>query len=237
MKEQGIHPDIRRRVRYTVASLVFAAAALGHSTAGAAEIIIKNDSIPPGTSLPNFIPGERAGAWLTTPVAGDIVGVQIIWSSFYGGAPDSVEAAITVSAAGTFPTPGMTFDTILGPTLVDGVVNEFRYLDPPTNFVPLQISVVAGQTFVVDIEFQNANMGNLFVGSIEVDSDGCQTGLNSILSLPGGWNDAGLLGVSGDFGIRAIIQPIPEPGSFMMMLFGAAAVVRRRKPKKGQIPN
>ena len=89
--------------------LVFSTIALLATTVGAAEITVKNDSIPApgsGTPLPAFIPNEQAAAWLTTPVAGDIVGVQVLWASQFGGNPASQELGIHVYAAGTFPTPG-----------------------------------------------------------------------------------------------------------------------------------
>ena len=155
---------------------------------GAAEITVQNDSIPPGTPLTAFLSGERAAAWLTMPVAGDIVGVEVIWSSMFGGTPPSLETAITLSPAGTYPTPGaVPLATIVLPTLLDGVPNVFRHLDPPADTMPLQIPVTAGQVIVVDLEFLNTNANNNFAPSVEFDSDGCQNGLNSVFALPGGW--------------------------------------------------
>ena len=179
------------------------------STVGAAEITVKNDSIPAGgfgTPLPAFVPNEQAAAWLTTPVAGDIVGVQVLWDSLFGGNPSSQELGIHIYAAGTFPTPGGLLASVTGPLLVDGSVNEFRYLDPPTNSVALQVPVSAGQTFVVAIEFLNQSSGNMFASGVGYDGDGCQTGKNSVFAIPGDWSDACLLGVAGDFGIRAIVS-------------------------------
>ncbi len=200
---------------------------------GAVEITLQNDSIPApgsGTPLLNFIPNEQAAAWLTTPVAGDIVGVQVLWASQFGGNPASQELGIHVYAAGTFPVPGALLASVTGPLMIDGSVNEFRFLDPPTNNVPLQVPVSAGQTFVVAIEFLNQNAGNQFASSVEIDGDGCQTGKNSVFVIPGGWYDAGSLGVSGDFGIRAIVNPIPEPSSLALLaLGGLLALMRRRR--------
>jgi len=209
-------------------TLVLLLVALCPATAAASEIIVKNDSIPPGTALPTFLPGERVASWLTAPISGNIVGVQILWGSLLGGNPAQLETAITVSAAGTFPAPGASLATIVQPTLVDGIVNEFRYLDPGTNLIPLSVPVTAGQTFVVDLEFLNQSFGNPLASSIEYDS-AIQPGLNSVFVVPGGWAAAGPLGVTGDWGIRAII--VPEPSSLVMLAVGLLAVVavgRRR---------
>jgi hypothetical protein len=162
-------------------------------------------------------------------VAGDIVGVQVLWASQFGGNPASQELGIHIYAAGTFPTPGALLASVTGPLMIDGSVNEFRHLDPPANSVPLQVPVSAGQTFVVAIEFLNQNSGNQFGTSVEVDGDGCQTGKNSVFVIPGGWFDACPLGVSGDFGIRAIVNPIPEPSSLALLALGLLALIRRRK--------
>ena len=179
------------------------------STVGATEITVKNDSIPAaGSGMPllAFVPNEQAAAWLTMPATGDIVGVQVLWASLFGGNPSSQELGIHIYAAGNFPTPGGLLGSVTGPLLVDGSVNEFRYLDPPTNSVALQIPLSAGQTFVVAIEFLNQSSGNPFATGVEYDSDGCQTGKNSVFAIPGGWSDACLLGVTGDLGIRAIVN-------------------------------
>ena len=37
---------------------------------------------------------------------------------------------------------------IVGPQLSDGAVNEFRFLDPPTNATPMRVPVTAGQAAV-----------------------------------------------------------------------------------------
>ena len=119
-----------------------------------------------------------------------------------------------------------------GPVLIDGATNEFRFLDPPVDSVPLQVPVIAGQTFVVAIEFLNQQaQGNPFVPSVEYDADGCQAGVNAVFTIPGGWADACLAGVPGDFGIRAIVNPIPEPATFLVMMAGGLSMLlKRRRP-------
>jgi len=191
------------------------------STAAASEIIVQNDSIPPGTSLPTFVPGDRIAAWLTAPISGNVVGVQVWWGSLFNGNPSQLEMAIRVSNAGVFPTPGATLATILGPTLNDGVLNEFRYLDPGINTIPLSVPVTAGQTFVVDLEIQNQSSGNPTASSVLIDG-AIQAGVNSVFTPANGWLDAGPQGVTGDWGIRAIIAP--EPSGAVLLVVGLAAL-------------
>jgi hypothetical protein len=195
------------------ASFLFAISA--GDRAAAVEIILQNDSLPtPGTGvvLNAFIPGERAASWFTAPATGDIVGVQVFWASLFGGAPDQLETAITVSTNGTFPTVGVADATIPGPMLVDGSDNEFRTIDSPIDAIPLHVPVAAGQSFSVDIEFLNQSAGNAFAPSIETDADGTMAGAQSVFVMPGGWVDANPLGIQGDFAIRAIFAYAPTPG-------------------------
>jgi len=201
---------------------------IGLIPAGGAEVILKNDSIAPGAALTQFLSGERVASWFTVPTAGDLVGVQVVWGSMFGGSPNTIETAITVSAGGVFPTPGATLATVPTPTLVDGPINEYRHLDV-AQIIPMQVPVTAGQVVVVDLEFFNTNAGNNFAGSIEHDLDGCQLGLNSVLAIPGVWADACLLGVNGDWGIRAILQPVPEPSAALLVLAGLAGLAARRR--------
>lgn len=187
----------------------------------ATEILLRHDTVPAGGSnnpLNTFIVGEQAASWHTSPVNGDIVGVQIQWDSTFGGNPPSQEFAVYVYGGGTFPTPGPLLAQIVAPVLSDMSANEMRHLDPPANTVPLQVPVTSGQTFVVALEFFNQNAGNVFASSVEFDQDGITPGVNAVYALPGGWLDAGPQGVLGDFGIRAIVRQIPEPGCMLLAL-------------------
>jgi len=204
----------------------------------ASEIVVQIDSIASpgaGTPLPNLLPNEIATTWLTAPVAGDIVGVQVFWDSAIGANPDSTETAIHIYSAGTFPTPGSALTSIGGTngvTLKDRTLNEFRFTDPPTNSSPLSVPVSAGQTFVVGLEFLNQSSGNSFASSIEVDG-ALQTGKNSIYLNPpnGTWTSGTSVSLPGDFGIRAILKPVPEPATIALSILGGlflCRIVRRR---------
>jgi len=108
--------------------------AFGGGPSIAAEIIVRNDSMTDASSVTPcvcFMPGDVPAAWLTAPMSGKIVGVQIFWKSSLGGAPDHQETAIRVYDGSTFPTPGSILSNDGGgdaeiaiPMLADGVLNE-----------------------------------------------------------------------------------------------------------------
>jgi hypothetical protein len=227
------------------------AALLASSSPGeAAEVVESNDSTAagiPSTVANLFVVGESTAAWLTASCTGDIVAMQVYWASQFGGQPPQLEQALTLFAAGIFPTPGATLASIPGPTFADGVVNEFRFLDPPVNSVPLQVPIVSGQGFVVSTQFANQSAGNPFASSVTYDQDSCQAGANAVDVIPGGWNDACPLGVTGDWVIRAVIdcaQPavpaLDTPGYLALLLslsaagIGGLAVARRASRRRGE---
>ncbi len=191
---------------------------LGAPPAGAAEITVQNDTAPPGTPCNCFIPGESTAAWLTATCTGEIVAVQARWRSAVGGSPQQMEDSIRIQGAGTFPTPGSTLlnqggspAIVVAPTLTDGIVNEFRFLDPPSNTVPLDVPVTSGQSFVVAFKYFNQSSGGApFAPDLVYDADGCQASRNAVDVSPGGWSDACTLGVPGDWALRAVIDCDPS---------------------------
>ncbi len=230
------HPHRRgTRARCLPALAMVVLVAQSHRFAVADEIIIVNDSMPvagAGTPLQAFVPNEIAAGWFTTPVTGDLVGVQILWNSLFGFNPPTLELGIHIYQGGAFPTPGPPVATIPGPVLQDTTINEFRDLDPPANQVPLSVPLIAGETFVVGLEFLNQNANNQFASSIEIDNDGCTAGANSVFVIPGAWQNACQLGVNGDFGIRAIVREVPEPGTACFAAMTIAWMgMRRREPR------
>ena len=186
----------------------------------AAEVTESNDSTlggVPSTPFANFLAGESTAAWLTASCTGDIVAAQVYWASQFGAAPSQIEQSISIFGSGTHPTPGAVLvnqggasAVVVGPTLFDGVMNEFRHLDPPVNATPLRVPIAAGQSFVVSLEFLNQSSGGApFSPAPTADQDGCQALKNAVDVLPGGWSDACVLGVTGDWVIRAVIDCQP----------------------------
>jgi hypothetical protein len=153
---------------------------------------------------PCFVTGEEAGAVLEAPPEHypiEILRVGIGWGSQYGGTPQSLEQAIHIYDAG-LPNPGTPILTLEGPVLTDGVINEFD-LEP----LPGEIEITSG-AFTVTLEFLNSNAGDIFAPSMVHDGNGCQSGKNVVYAIPGGWYDACLLGVTGDWVVFAIYRQV-----------------------------
>jgi len=161
-----------------------------------AEPPLQNHTGAGTTTCPCFVPGEEAGAIFTLPASEypiEILKVGIGWGSTFGGQPDSLEQAFHIYAGG-LPNPGTPIFSQAGPVLVDGVINLFD-VEP----IPGEIIVNSGP-FMVTLEFLNQNSGGSpFTPSVVHDGNGCQPGKNSVFAIPGGWFDACLLGVTGDW--------------------------------------
>ncbi len=193
-------------------SMIWIAIALAAAdTAGANEVTVKNDSLvnnSSGNIQAGFAVGEKAAAWLTSPCDGNIVAAQVFWRSLFGGAPQIVQESVEISTAGAFPVPGTIEQTIQGPVLTDGVINEYRYLDE-NNTIPLIIPVAQDETFVVALTFAEApdpSQGP----SVVSDTDGIEPNRNAIYADIGGgtfqWFSSSTLGVNGDWVIRAVVD-------------------------------
>ncbi len=152
---------------------------------------------------PCFVPGEEAGAVLSAP-GGDypieILRVGIGWGSQFGGAPQSLESAINIRAGG-LPNPGSPIASISGPVMTDGFINEFDF-EP----LPGKVLVNSGPV-TATLQFQNSNSGDIFAPSMVHDGNGCQASRNVVFAIPGGWFDACLLGVSGDWVVYVVYRP------------------------------
>jgi hypothetical protein len=177
---------------------------------------------------PCFVTGEEAGAILEAPPEHypiEILRVGIGWGSLYGGTGASLEQAIHIYDAG-LPNPGTPIFTIEGPQLTDGYINVFD-LEP----LPGEIIIDSGP-FTVTLEFLNSNAGNPFAPSMVHDGNGCQPGKNVVFAIPGGWYDACLLGVTGDWVVNAIYRQV-DCGSGVeeeYAVSGNAAVLMRPQP-------
>ena len=181
------------------------------ASAAANEVTVQNDSLGnggSGTIEAGFVPNEKAAAWLTTPCDGNIVAVDIFWRSLLGNAPLAIEDSIEIYRFGTFPVPGDLAETIGGPVLTDGVLNEYRYLDE-NQTIPLIVPVTQNETFVVALTFAEApdpTQGP----SVVIDEDGATPNRNAIYASLGGgnfqWFSNTTLGANGDWVIRAVVD-------------------------------
>jgi hypothetical protein len=131
----------------------------------------------------------------------EIIRVGIGWGSQFGGAPTTLEQAIHFYAGG-LPNPGAPIFSLLGPQLADGFINEFD-LEAMASVVP-----VSTNPTTVTLEFLNSNAGDIFAPSVVHDGVACQPGKNVVFAVPGGWNDACALGVTGDWIFYAVYRPI-----------------------------
>ena len=181
------------------------------SSAFAAEMTFKNDSVTDFSTaviVTGFTATEKAASWLTTTCTGNIRAVHVFWRSASGGTAPQFGEKIEIFRSGTFPNPGMVAQTILGPLLNDGVINEFRFLDE-NQTIPLVVPVTANETFVVSLDFDVAPP-QPEGPSVVRDTDGCQAGRNAIFAelAPGTnvWFSACALGVTGDWVIRAVVD-------------------------------
>lgn len=187
--------------------ICFACAMAVVGSARASEVTIQNDSL---TNFGNaaivwgFVAGEAAGSWLTTPCTGNIVAVQIFWRSPSGIETPSIEDSIDIYRAGTFPQPGELALEVAGPVLTDNVLNEFRYLDENST-IPISVPVVADETFVVALTFAETPE-ELVDPSVVRDTDGIEPNRNTIHADDGQWYASSVLGVTGDWVIRAVVD-------------------------------
>jgi hypothetical protein len=154
-------------------------------------------------TCPCFAVGEEAGAVLDAPANHyplEILRVGIGWGSLFGGTGQHIEQAIKIYPAG-LPNPGNHIFELLGPQLTDGVINEFN-IEP----VPGEVVIPSGP-FTVTLEFLNPNINNFSVPSVVHDGNGCQPGKNVVFAIPGGWQDACALNVTGDWVFYVIYRP------------------------------
>ena len=183
---------------------VVAVAAFAAPNSCPEEAPLKNYTGGGSVICPCFAQGEEAGAVLQAPAQHypiEILRVGIGWASQYGGAPQSLEEAIHIYAAG-LPNPGTPIFSLPGPVMNDGYINEFN-LEPLSG----EITINSGP-FTVTLEFLNANAGDPFAPSMIHDGNGCQPGKNVVYAVPGGWYDARTLGVTGDWIVYAIYRQV-----------------------------
>lgn len=153
---------------------------------------------------PCFVAGEEAGVVLTPP-AGTVYPIEVLrigitWGSQFGGAPTSLEQALNIYDSG-LPDPGTPVQTLPGPQLTDGFINEFDLEAFAST------AIINAAPFAVSLQFFNDNAGSFFAPSVVHDGNGCQAGKNLVKAIPGGWSDACALGVTGDWVMYAVYRP------------------------------
>lgn len=147
------------------------------------------------TACPCFVVGEEAGVVLDVPASHypiEITHIKVGWGSAFGGAPDSLEQAIHIYPAG-LPSPGSPQFSVVGPVLTDGFINDFDI-----SIIPGNKKITSGP-FMISLEFANTNAGDPFAPTVVHDGNGCQSPLNTVFAIPGGWSNACSLGVTGDW--------------------------------------
>ncbi len=190
-------------------------------------------------ACPCFVAGEEAGVVLTAPVGHypiEILKIRVGWGSVFGGTPAQIENAIHLYSGG-LPNPGSPQFSLPGPLLNDGVINEFNIEFLPGN------KIINSGPFTVTLDFLNTNSGNPFAPSVVHDGNGCQGGgLNVVKAIPGGWSDACLLGVTGDWVFEVVYRrvncnPTTVPtisiealvASAILMTLSAGILIERRR--------
>jgi FlgD Ig-like domain len=182
-----------RTLALIVAVTLFSGASRAH--AQCTETLFQNYTGGGQVVCPCFVANEMAGAVFTLPAAAypiEILKVGIGWGSQFGGSGQTLGQAIHIYAAG-LPNPGAPIFSLVGPQLTDGVINEFN-LGP----LPGEIVIPSG-AFTVALEFNTDNAGDPFAASVVHDGNGCQAGKNVVFAIPGGWQSACALGVTGDW--------------------------------------
>ena len=156
-----------------------------------------------GTVLcPCFVVGEEAGVVLEAPAAHypiEITKIRIGWGSVFGGSPQVLEQSLNIYPSG-LPNPGARQFSLPGPVLTDGFINEFDISVVPGN------KIINSGPFSISLEFANASP--LLGPSVVHDGNGCQGSKNTVKAIPGGWSDACVLGVSGDWVMSVVYRRV-----------------------------
>jgi hypothetical protein len=206
-----------------------AAAVLAASSLAVAEpctdVDTRIDSAPDDNATvlvcPCFVPGEIAMTILDVPPGNsvELAEIHILWKSFFGGQPDSLEQAVIVydmnqegpADPGTFlPLCSEENGCILsGPVMQDGGLNVF---DVRANSIQLPPG-----RFGIGLEFlTDQSQGNpLFIPSVASDDDGHNNAggvvRNWVRVSGSGWTSSQSLGVTGDWIIRAVVEVCENP--------------------------
>lgn len=145
-------------------------------------------------TCPCFITDEEAGAVFPVPAEHfpiEVLRLGVGWGSAFGGNPPMVEQALNFYN-GQLPDPGPPVYSVAGPQLADGVINEFDLETADDIFID-------APPVAATLKFQNSNAFIQYAPSVVHDGNGCTSGMNLIKAIPGGWTDACLVGLTGDW--------------------------------------
>ena len=126
------------------------------------------------------------------------VGASQCWAA----TPTESRGRPSISTPRALPNPGRA--AVLAspvPVLTDGFINEYNLEPIPGN------KIINSGPFTVTLEFLNQNAGMIFQPSV-ISDVGCQVGKNVVFAIPGGWNDACALGVTGDWAFGVVYRSV-----------------------------
>lgn len=190
--------------RHPALSILILLAALPAVTATAgfaAETILQNDSFVPGQAVgfqSGFVAGEAGAVRLTPPGPFPMTLTRVQF--LFGGATGTRTVTVRVwnDSAGT-PAPGA--ELYSGDFQITAADDALQEIDLSGSGV--QVTGV----FRVGIEFQHDG-----TPSIARDANGITSARNFIYAQGLGWVDSALFGLTGDWVIRAGVQPSSEGG-------------------------
>ena len=165
--------------------------------------VYQNDSLPLSGSgvvacQAGFVADEIGAAVYTVPPGdGKVLVIETQFfacdGSGFGLAQPRPTEVVVYSSGGPDPgIPDYTSPTVLANP---GGLNIWPTIDE-------NLTYDGGSTFTVGVRLLAGGLLAAFT-TLATDADGCQPGKSLIFAIPGGWNDACSLGVSGDMFIRA----------------------------------
>lgn len=125
--------------------------------------------------------------------------VQIYWASALANGTQSLQDSVLIYT-GNFN----LLANLEGPVMIDGGLNEF-------DLEPLNIIIANPTAITVGLQFFDGPNGNVLMGTMATDDNGCQSGLNHVFVSGTTWFNLCNFGVAGDLVIRTIIDPMGAP--------------------------
>lgn len=182
-----------------------AALALGVSASAAfAQTTVQNDELVSLSELEPVLLGT--GDIVTSVFYPDeslfpfrLVGVEILWASEAGGAEPVTATALHVMSGNTETTLEIV-DSLASPVLNDGELNAFDLDSMDLEYVegPIAIGLELGEDALAGAP------------GVVIDQNGCLTDRNFVFDPLEGWSEGCFLGLTGDFVIRLLVEPMGD---------------------------